>query len=248
MFGCASTGNLAGSVAAHAARLGLPCYVFIPDNLEPTRCWARRSTARRWLPWTATTTTSNRLCTQIADRYGWGFANINLRSYYAEGAKRMGFEIVEQLGWRYPESHRVAGGGRTLLPRIYRAARVQGSWSGGGDLPKIYAAQPDGCAPVVGRSTPAWRFPNRCKPDTIRKSLAIGNPADGFQVMKVVNETWRLRRDGHATPRSSTGSSSWRGLKAFSPSRPAAPRWRPRATHAARCHQVARVRRDLRRG
>jgi threonine synthase len=132
----------------------------------------------------------NRLCTQIADRYGWGFANINLRSYYAEGAKTMGFEIVEQLGWRYPDHivSPVAGG--TLLPRIYKGLRelreiglVQG------ELPHIHAAQPAGSAPVVRALEAGEDFPEPVKPDTIAKSLAIGNPADGFQVVKVVKET-----------------------------------------------------------
>jgi threonine synthase len=132
----------------------------------------------------------NRLCTQIADRYGWGFANINLRSYYAEGAKTMGFEIVEQLGWRYPDHvvSPVAGG--TLLPRIYkgfRELREVGLMTGA--LPKIHAAQPTGSAPVIRALEAGLEFPDPVKPDTIAKSLAIGNPADGFQVVKVVKET-----------------------------------------------------------
>jgi threonine synthase len=132
----------------------------------------------------------NRLCTQIADRYGWGFANINLRSYYAEGAKSMGFEIVEQLGWRYPDHivSPVAGG--TPLPRIYKGLReFREVGLVDGDLPKIHAAQPDGSAPVVRALEAGEEFPDPVKPNTICKSLAIGNPADGFQVVKVVTET-----------------------------------------------------------
>jgi threonine synthase len=132
----------------------------------------------------------NRLCTQIADRYGWGFANINLRSYYAEGAKTMGFEIVEQLGWRYPDHivSPVAGG--TLLPRIYKGLReLKEIGLADGALPKIHAAQPTGSAPVIKALEAGLEFPEPVKPDTIAKSLAIGNPADGFQVVKVVNDS-----------------------------------------------------------
>ena len=128
VFGCASTGNLAGSVAAHAARLGLPCYVFIPHDLEPAKMLGAAIYRPHVVAVEGNYDDVNRLCTQIADRYGWGFANINLRSYYAEGAKTMGFEIAEQLGWRYPDHivSPVAGG--TLLPRIYKGLReLQGS-------------------------------------------------------------------------------------------------------------------------
>ena len=123
VFGCASTGNLAGSVAAHAARLGLPCYVFIPHDLEPNKVLGASIYNPNVVAVEGNYDDVNRLCTQIADRYGWGFANINLRSYYAEGAKSMGFEIAEQLGWRYPDHivSPVAGG--TLLPRIYKGLR-----------------------------------------------------------------------------------------------------------------------------
>ena len=121
VFGCASTGNLAGSVAAHAARLGLPCYVFIPHDLEPAKILGAAIYRPHVVAVEGNYDDVNRLCTQIADRYGWGFANINLRSYYAEGAKTMGFEIAEQLGWRYPGSHRVAG-----CRRHAAAAHLQG--------------------------------------------------------------------------------------------------------------------------
>jgi threonine synthase len=190
VFGCASTGNLAGSVAAHAARLGLPCYVFIPNDLEPAKVLGAAIYQPHVVAVEGNYDDVNRLCTQIADRYGWGFANINLRSYYAEGAKTMGFEIAEQLGWRFPDHivSPVAGG--TLLPRIYKGLRefkqvglVEGT------LPKIHAAQPTGSAPVVRAIEAGLDFPEPVKPDTIAKSLAIGNPADGFQVVKVVGET-----------------------------------------------------------
>jgi threonine synthase len=190
VFGCASTGNLAGSVAAHAARLGLPCYVFIPHDLEPNKVLGAAIYDPTVVAVEGNYDDVNRLCTQIADRYGWGFANINLRSYYAEGAKSMGFEIAEQLGWRYPDHivSPVAGG--TLLPRIYKGLReFKEVGLVDGDLPKIHAAQPSGSAPVVRALDRGDEFPDPVKPNTICKSLAIGNPADGFQVIKVVNET-----------------------------------------------------------
>jgi threonine synthase len=190
VFGCASTGNLAGSVAAHAARLGLPCYVFIPHDLEPAKVLGAAIYNPTIVAVEGNYDDVNRLCTQIADRYGWGFANINIRSYYAEGAKTMGFEIAEQLGWRFPDHivSPVAGG--TLLPRIYKGLReFREIGLVSGRLPKIHAAQPAGSAPVVRALQSGAEFPDPVKPNTIAKSLAIGNPADGFQVVKVVNET-----------------------------------------------------------
>ena len=122
-FGCASTGNLGNSVAAHAARLGLECYVFIPDNLETGKVVGSGVYQPHLMAIRGNYDDVNRLCTQVADKYHWGFANINLRSYYAEGAKTFGFEIVEQLGWTFPKHvvSPVAGG--TLLPRIARGFR-----------------------------------------------------------------------------------------------------------------------------
>jgi threonine synthase len=189
-FGCASTGNLANSVAAHAARLGLDCYVFIPDNLEAGKVAGSAVYAPHVMAVHGNYDDINRLCTQIADRYQWGFANINLRSYYAEGAKTFGFEIAEQLGWRFPDHvvSPVAGG--TLLPRIARAfneLRMLGLADGA--LPRLHAAQAAGCAPVVRALQDGLEFPDPVKPDTIAKSIAIGNPADGFQVLKVVRES-----------------------------------------------------------
>ena len=190
VFGCASTGNLAGSVAAHAARLGLPCYVFIPNDLEPAKILGAAIYAPHVVAVEGNYDDVNRLCTQIADRYGWGFANINLRSYYAEGAKTMGFEIAEQLGWRFPDHivSPVAGG--TLLPRISKGLReLQEVGLVSGQLPKIHAAQPSGSAPVIKAIDAGLEFPEPVKPNTIAKSLAIGNPADGFQVVRVVKES-----------------------------------------------------------
>jgi threonine synthase len=190
MFACASTGNLANSVAAHAARLGLACTVFIPDNLEAGKVAGSRIYGPRIIAVRGNYDDVNRLCTQVADKYGWGFANVNLRAYYAEGAKTYGFEIAEQLGWRFPRHvvSPVAGG--TLLPRILKAfdeLRRLGLVEG--ELPSIHAAQAAGCAPVVCALDAGLEFPEPVKPDTIAKSIAIGNPADGFQVLHAVRST-----------------------------------------------------------
>ena len=186
-FGCASTGNLGNSVAAHAARLGLTCYVFIPQSLEPGKILGSAVAGPHVVGIDGNYDDVNRLCTQVGDRYGWAFANINLRSYYAEGAKTFGFEIVEQLGWRFPQHvvSPVAGG--TLLPRIGRAFReLREVGLAAGELPRVHAAQAAGCAPVINALDSGAKHPEPVRPDTIAKSIAIGNPADGYQVLETV--------------------------------------------------------------
>ena len=190
VLACASTGNLANSVAAHAARLGIECCVFIPDNLEAGKLLGSAVFKPTMLAIAGTYDDVNRLCTQVADRYGWGFVNINLRSYYAEGAKTMGFEIVEQFGWRYPQHvvSPVAGG--TLLPRIVRGFReLREIGLVRGELPRVYAAQAAGCAPVVHALEAGLDQPELVRPNTIAKSIAIGNPADGYQVIECVRSS-----------------------------------------------------------
>ncbi len=190
VFGCASTGNLANSVSAHAARLGLDCFVFIPHDLERNKILGSAVFRPHIVAIRGSYDDVNRLCTEIADRHGWGFANINLRSYYAEGAKTYGFEIAEQLGWRFPRHvvSPVAGG--TLLPRIAKAFReLREVGLVDGDLPAIHAAQAEGSAPVIRALEAGLEFPEPVKPMTIAKSIAIGNPADGFQVLRTVRES-----------------------------------------------------------
>jgi threonine synthase len=190
VFACASTGNLANSVASHAARLGLSCAVFIPDDLEAGKVAGAAVYGPKIFAVRGNYDDVNRLCTQVADKYNWGFANINLRAYYAEGAKTTGFEIAEQLGWKFPKHvvSPVAGG--TLLPRIlkgFEEFRKVGIVDG--DLPAIHMAQAAGCAPVVRALDAGLEFPEPVKPNTIAKSIAIGNPADGFQVLRSVRAT-----------------------------------------------------------
>jgi threonine synthase len=190
VFACASTGNLANSVSAHAARLGLACSVFIPDDLEPGKVTGAAVHGPRIIAVRGNYDDVNRLCTQVADKYKWGFANINLRAYYAEGAKTYGFEIAEQLGWRFPRHvvSPVAGG--TLLPRILKGfSELREVGLVDGELPTIHAAQAAGCAPVVRALEAGDEYPEPVKPKTLAKSIAIGNPADGFQVLRAVRST-----------------------------------------------------------
>ncbi len=190
VLACASTGNLANSVAAHAARLGVECCVFIPDSLEAAKVLGSAIFRPTVLAVAGNYDDVNRLCSQVADRYGWGFVNINLRAYYAEGAKTIGFEIVEQLGWRYPRHVVAPVAGGTLLPRIlrgFRELRTIGLVEG--DLPRMYAAQASGCAPVVRAFEAGLEHPEPVRPDTLAKSIAIGNPADGYQVLESLRAT-----------------------------------------------------------
>jgi threonine synthase len=190
VLACASTGNLANSVAAHAARLGVDCCVFIPDNLESSKVLGSAIYRPTILAIAGNYDDVNRLCTQVGDRYGWGFVNINLRSYYAEGAKTMGFEIVEQLGWRYPTHLISPVAGATLLPRILRGLReLKEIGLVSGELPRIHAAQAAGCSPVVNALNEGLEYPEPVRPDTIAKSIAIGNPADGFQALQAIRST-----------------------------------------------------------
>ncbi|HEY7289326.1 MAG TPA: threonine synthase [Vicinamibacterales bacterium] len=190
VLACASTGNLANSVSAHAARLGVECCVFIPDNLEAGKLLGSAIFNPTILAVAGNYDDVNRLCAQVGDRYGWGFVNINLRSYYAEGAKTFGFEIVEQLGWRYPQHVVAPVAGGTLLPRILRGFRELGEIGlVAGSVPKMYAAQAAGCAPVVRALEQGLDHPEPVRPDTIAKSIAIGNPADGHHVLQSIRST-----------------------------------------------------------
>jgi threonine synthase len=190
VFACASTGNLANSVSAHAARLGLECYVFIPDNLEPAKVLGSAIYRPHVVAVAGNYDDVNRLCTQIADSHKWGFANINLRTYYAEGAKTYGFEIAEQLGWRFPRHVVCPVAGGTLLPRIARAFEElrELGWIDG-DVPRMHAVQAAGSSPVINALDEGLEFPDPVKPQTVAKSIAIGNPADGYHVLEAVRAT-----------------------------------------------------------
>ena len=174
-FGCASTGNLANSVSAHAARLGLECYVFIPCDLELGKVLGSAVFKPHVIGVRGNYDDMNRLCTQIAEKHGWGFANINLRSYYAEGAKTHGFEVVEQLGWRFPQHlvSPVAGG--TLLPRIARGFReLRESALSPVSSRGFTRPRPPGVRPWFALSRRAWNSPSRSSPRPSLRRLRSG--------------------------------------------------------------------------
>jgi threonine synthase len=186
---CASTGNLANSVSAHAARAGLGCYIFIPDDLEQGKVIGSTIYGPRAVAVRGNYDDVNRLCSEIADKYGWAFVNINVRPYYTEGAKTYGFEVAEQLGWKLPKHIVVPTAGGTILPKVAKAFNelrdlglVEGDF-------KIYSAQASGCAPVINAIHKRTDLIAPVKPNTIAKSIAIGNPADGFYVLKAVRES-----------------------------------------------------------
>jgi threonine synthase len=187
---CASTGNLANSVSAHAARAGLKCFIFIPDNLEQGKVIGSGVYAPHTVGVRGNYDDVNRLCSEIADKYRWAFVNINIRPYYTEGAKTYGYEVAEQLGWRFPKHIVVPTAGGTILPKVAKAfdeLREVGLVDG--PLPKIYSAQAAGCAPVINALHRGTDLIEPVKPDTIAKSIAIGNPADGYYVLKAVRDS-----------------------------------------------------------
>ncbi len=186
---CASTGNLANSVSAHTARLGLPCFVFIPDSVEPAKIVGSGIFRPQIVSIKGNYDDVNRLCSEIGNEYGWGFVNVNLRPYYTEGAKTFGFEVAEQLGWKLPQHTVLPTAGGTLLPRVFKAYQElkQLGWVTGES--RIHAAQAAGCAPVV-RALHAGNSEIRpVKPQTIAHSIAIGNPADGPYVLDCVRSS-----------------------------------------------------------
>lgn len=187
---CASTGNLANSVSAHAARAGLTCFLFIPDDLEQGKVLGSAIYGPRTVGIRGNYDDVNRLCSEIADKYRWAFVNINIRPYYTEGAKTYGFEIAEQLGWRLPHHIILPTAGGTLLPKVAKAFQELGAVGlVDGVRPKIYTAQAAGCAPVVQALHSGADVIRPVKPETIAKSIAIGNPADGYYVLEAVRES-----------------------------------------------------------
>ena len=178
--GCASTGNLANAVAAQAARAGLPAWIFIPHDLELGKVVGTAVYNPHLVRVRGTYDDVNRLCSQVADRFGWGLVNINLRGYYGEGSKTMAFEIAEQLGWRLPTAVVAPMAGGSLLTKLDKGFREFGE-AGlvSGPRPRLYGAQAAGCAPIVRLVESGGEQVVPVIPDTIARSIAIGNPADG---------------------------------------------------------------------
>ena len=189
--GCASTGNLANSVAANAAAAGLESFIFIPADLERSKILGTSVFGAKVVKVRGTYDEVNRLCTQVAFKYGWGFVNINLRPFYAEGSKSFGFEIAEQLGWRTPQHVVCPMAGGALIGKIQKAFN---EFAQVGLIAKpncrFYGAQPTGCSPISTAVKNGWEThkPVR-KPNTIAKSLAIGDPADGYFAAKIIRES-----------------------------------------------------------
>ena len=192
VVGCASTGNLANSVAANAAQAGLEAIIFVPADLEKTKILNTSVYGAKVVRVMGTYDEVNRLCTQVAFKYNWGFVNINLRPYYAEGSKTMGYEIVEDLGRRYPQHLVAPMAGGSLIGKIHKAFHELHKIGLMPDAPttKMYGAQATGCNPITDavKSGRDRHKPVR-KPDTICKSLAIGDPADGYFSKNLIHET-----------------------------------------------------------
>ena len=188
--GCSSTGNLANSVAAQAARLGLKATILVPSDLEPAKILNTQIYGARLVRVEGNYDHVNRLCTMIADEYRWGFVNVNLRPYYAEGSKTVGYEIAEQLGWRLPDNIVCPMAGGSLIRKIRKAFNELIALGLVEDKPvRFFGAQATGCSPIshAVREGLEWIEPQR--PNTIARSLAIGNPADGPAAAKMIRAT-----------------------------------------------------------
>jgi threonine synthase len=178
--GCASTGNLANAVAAQAARAGFPAWIFIPYDLELGKVVGTAVYGPRLVRVRGTYDDVNRLCAQAADRYGWGLVNINLRGYYGEGSKTVAFEICEQLGWRTPTAVVAPMAGGSLVTKLGKGfGEFASAGLVTGPRPRLYGAQANGCAPIVRLVESGGDQVVPVVPETIARSIAIGNPADG---------------------------------------------------------------------
>jgi threonine synthase len=188
--GCASTGNLANAVAAHAARAGLESWIFVPEELEQGKIVGTSVYGARLVRIRGTYDDVNRLCAQVADRFGWGIVNVNLRGYYGEGSKTFAFEIAEQLGWRLPAAVVTPMAGGSLITKLRRGfAEFVEAGLVSGRPPRLYGAQAEGCAPIVRLVESGGREIVPEVPHTIARSIAIGNPADGVYAAQAIRET-----------------------------------------------------------
>src|SRR6195256_4521125 len=188
--GCSSTGNLANAVAAQAAQQGFDACVFIPADLEPAKVLNTAVYGARIVRINGNYDHVNRLCAQIADRFKWGLVNVNLRPYYSEGSKTHGFEIAEQLGWRLPDNVVVPMVGGSLIGKIAKAFRELVTLGWVEDKPvRFFGAQATGCSPISGAVKRGLARFEPQKPNTIARSLAIGNPADGNYASKLIRES-----------------------------------------------------------
>jgi len=187
---CASTGNLANSVAAHATRAGLRSIVFIPSDLEQGKVVQTAVYGQTLVAVEGTYDDVNRLCSEVAEYEDWAFVNVNVRPYYAEGSKTLGYEVAEQLGWRLPQQVVIPMASGSLLTKIDKAFQ---EWARLGLVEgspyKVFGAQATGCSPIATAYENGWDSVRPVKPQTIAKSLAIGNPADGPYALDAVRRT-----------------------------------------------------------
>jgi threonine synthase len=189
-FACASTGNLANAVAAHTAAVGAPAYVFIPADLEREKITATAIHGAKVIGVKGNYDQVNRLCSEVAGERPWAFVNVNLRPYYAEGSKTLAYEVAEQLGWSLPDHFVSPVASGSLMTRIGHAFEewrecglVEGS------LPAMHGAQAAGCAPVATAYAEGSEYCKPVKPDTIARSLSIGDPADGPYSLELARRT-----------------------------------------------------------
>ena len=187
---CASTGNLANSVSAHAAQAGLKCFVFIPSDLESAKVLGNLIYHPTVVAVEGTYDDVNRLCSEVASEYRWAFVNINIRPYYAEGSKTLAYETAEQLGWRAPDQVVVPIASGSLLTKIWKGFKeFERVGLISGVKTKVNGAQAAGCSPVATAFAEGRDFIKPVKPKTLAKSLSIGNPADGFYALRTARET-----------------------------------------------------------
>ena len=187
---CASTGNLANAVSAYGARAGMERYVFIPANLEEGKVVASNVYQPHLVKVEGNYDEVNRLCSEIAGKYNWAFVNINVRPYYAEGSKTLGFEVAEQLGWKAPDHVVVPMASGSLCTKIYKALHEMEKTGLLGKVhTRVSGAQADGCSPIATAYLEGSDTFRPVKPHTIAKSLAIGNPADGYYALQVIKNS-----------------------------------------------------------
>lgn len=193
---CASTGNLAHAVSAHGAKAGFKRFIFIPASLEASKIIASLVYEPNLVAVDGNYDDVNRLCSEIANKYKWAFVNINIRPFYAEGSKTLGFEVIEQLGWKAPDNVVVPCASGSLLTKVWKSFKEFKDVGIIKELDtKVYAAQATGCSPIALAIKQGTDVIRPVKPNTIAKSLAIGNPADGFYASQVVRETGGYAED-----------------------------------------------------
>jgi threonine synthase len=185
--GCSSTGNLANAVAAQAAEGGFKTFIFVPADLEPEKIVGTQVYGAKLVKINGDYDQANRLCSEIAQKYSWGIVNVNLRSYYAEGSKTFGYEVAEQLGWRLPQNIVVPMAGGSLITKIAKAfdELQRLGWVEAAPT-RFYGAQATGCSPITTAAKKGTTEIQPQKPATIARSLAIGNPADGFYAVQTI--------------------------------------------------------------